>query len=201
MYDRLAVAWYERKYPDRPWLTSLAISILTSWIRQSDEILEFGSGRSTLWFGKRVSALTSIEHDEEWYGKIARMAKEAGVANLDYRLIPTHEREAVTPNHQYPAAVNSFAKGSLDLVIVDGVHRDLCAIAVMPHLKPGGLLVLDNANWFLPSSSVAPGSRTLSQGPSSPVWSQFLNSVEDWRCIWTSNGVWDTALYVKPHAG
>ncbi len=198
MFDRLAVAWYQKMYPDRPWLTSLAISILTSWIRQSDEILEFGSGRSTLWFAKRVSAITSIEHDEAWHEKVSQEARHAGITNLDYRLIPTHEREAVAPNHQYPAVVNSFAKESLDLVLIDGVHRDLCSISVLPYVKSGGLLVLDNANWYLPSPSIAPGSRTLEQGPSSPLWGQFLNSVKDWRCIWTTNGVWDSALYIKP---
>ncbi len=198
MIDRLAVIAYEWRYPERPWLTGTAISILMSWLRQTDVVCEYGSGRSTLWFARRVSAVTSIEHDETWYHKVSRMAKETGVANLDYRLIPTREHDVVSADHPYPAVVNSFAEKSFDLVLVDGVHRDICANLTLPFIKPGGMLVLDNANWYLPGDSRSPNSRTYEEGPSTLLWREFLISVKDWRFIWTTNGVWDTALYIKP---
>jgi len=196
--DRLAVFFYEKKYPERPWLTSTAFSILTSWLKQSDSVLEFGSGRSTLWLARRVSAITSVEHDKEWFERVSRKANHEGLTNLDYRLIETHEGEIVGLTHAYSAVVHCFGTESIDCVLVDGVHRDACANSVLPYIKPGGLLILDNANWYLPSDSLAPQSRTLEQGPSSHLWSQFIASVKDWRFIWTTNGVWDTAIYIKP---
>jgi hypothetical protein len=68
----------------------------------------------------------------------------------------------------------------------------------MPKLKPGGLLVIDNVNWYLPSRSRAPNSRTPALGPHGAVWTDIARELARWRSIWTSSGVWDTAIFVKP---
>ncbi len=63
-------------------------------------------------------------------------------------------------------------------------------------LRPGGLLVIDNVNWFL---APPPGTRspsTLQQR--TDRWDQVGASLEAWRRIWVSDGVNDTALFVKP---
>jgi predicted O-methyltransferase YrrM len=43
--------------------------------------LEFGSGRSTLYFSKRLDELYSIEHHQEWYEKVNNMLKSKGINN------------------------------------------------------------------------------------------------------------------------
>jgi hypothetical protein len=54
--------WYEeRTNPDRPWLTLTANKFLEQWIQPSDRVVEFGSGRSTLWFAKHAGSVLSIE--------------------------------------------------------------------------------------------------------------------------------------------
>ena len=73
---------YQRRHPDHPWLTKSANSILSSYLKDSDIGLEFGSGRSTLWFAQRVSALTSVEHDPLWYSKVSEMLKGNGISNV-----------------------------------------------------------------------------------------------------------------------
>ena len=40
-----------------------------------------------------------------------------------------------------------------------------------------------------------PGPRA---GPASAAWSELAAAVKTWERHWTSNGVWDTALWVKP---
>jgi hypothetical protein len=60
IYNRVNEMIYQRSYPDHPWLTKTANSILVNLLKKDDIGLEFGSGRSTLWFARRMSFLTSI---------------------------------------------------------------------------------------------------------------------------------------------
>jgi hypothetical protein len=188
--DRLNVIAYEWRHPDAPWLTRDMIRILESWFRPDDQGLEWGSGRSTLWFAQRIGRLLSVEHDEQWYSKIKNHIESKGLSNVDYRL---SENEA-----EYVAVTERLTNRSLDLVLVDGIARDRCALAALPLLRPNGILVIDNSNWYLPSSSHAPNSRHLEDGPASRTWEIFLNEVKGWRFIRTTNGVTDTTLWVKP---
>jgi hypothetical protein len=190
LWDRLWVIGYERIYPDAPWLTRTMVEILSSWLRPTDQGLEWGSGRSTLWFAKRTGPLIAIEHDQTWYLKIRSMCEKKGITNIDYRLL--------SQEPEYVSAAKRLPGNSLDFCLVDGIARDYCALAVLPHLRPGGILILDNSNWYLPSESRSPNSRRFQNGPASDTWQVFLNEVKEWRYIWTTNGVWDTTLWVKP---
>ena len=70
IWNRLALMAYERQHPDRPWLTRAMIENLDTWLRPDDVGLEFGSGRSTIWFAQKVGHLTSVEHHPGWYAKV-----------------------------------------------------------------------------------------------------------------------------------
>lgn len=181
--DRIAVAFDQRLRPSDPWLTRDAIRLRECWLRPSDRGLEWGSGRSTLWFALRVGALTSVEHDASWAATVRSMlASEPRASPTDYRLEP----DGATNNadSRYVGVARSLADRSLDFALVDGVARDHCAWAVLPKLRPGGLLVIDNANWFLdgPYESRSPNSRN-GRGPSSEVWAAVAAEVARWRCI------------------
>lgn len=195
--DRIKVFLYERRFPDHPWLTAAANSVLESWLKRSDVGLEFGAGRSTLWFGKRVHALVSIEHDREWCDHVLRNLQKSGMKNVDCRLVRMDREEEEGLESNYVRELSSFKPGTFDFVLVDGVYRDACAISCLKYIKQGGILILDNANWYLPSYSFAPNSRSHQDGPASPLWGQFLECVNQWRCIWTTSGVTDTAIWVK----
>lgn len=52
--DRIAVARWSRANPDKPWLVRAAIEAMTDLIRPGDTVVEFGSGRSTVWFSHLV---------------------------------------------------------------------------------------------------------------------------------------------------
>ena len=98
----------------------------------------------------------------------------------------------------YVKVTDTFDPNSLDFCLVDGVLRDFCALRSIDKLRPGGLLVIDNVNWYLPSGSYSPNSRTFTQGPVSPVWKDVEQRLSDWRRIWSSSGVTDTAIFFKP---
>ena len=196
--NRVKVMIYQTKYPDRPWLTKLANTIIASLLKKSDIGLEFGSGRSTVYFAQLVAFLTSVDHDQIWYNKVNDLLIKKGIINVNYLLCAKDVDEGNSASSEYIHVINKFALSSLDFVLVDGIYRANVANLVIDKIRPGGLLIIDNANRYLPCNSVAPNSRPRSQGPVSPEWGIFLDRVQNWRCIWTSNGVWDTALYFKP---
>lgn len=197
--NRVAEIIYHASYPDHPWLTSSANKILADYLRSADVGLEFGSGRSTVWFARHVAHLTSVEHNAVWHSKVVGLLVKNNLSNANVLLFGTGNQSITRPEDSpYVKVTERFADESLDFVLVDGIYRDVCTNAALYKLKPGGLLIFDNANLYLPCRSISPNSRSLTQGAASPEWATFLQRVKEWRCIWTTNGVSDTALFIKP---
>ena len=196
--SRIIERRYRRLNPGLPWLTQTANAILPDYLLPTDVGLELGSGRSTLWFAQRVASLTSIEHNPEWYARVRGWLEEEHVTNVDYQLHPAEDGAGSETPPAYVRAVENIPIASLDFALVDGIYRDLAALAVLPRLKPGGVLIIDNANLYLPCGSHAPNSRHAADGPAGPQWADFLEHIAGWRRFWTGNGVSDTAFFFRP---
>lgn len=190
VWDRAAFALEQRRHPDHPWLTADAVRLLDQLIRPDDIGVEFGSGRSTIWFAKRLSHLTSIEDSREWSAKVRGMLQRDQVASkVDYR--------AIEDPDIYVAQAGTFADASVDFCLIDGAERDRCAEAMIPKMKSGGIFVVDNVNWFMPNPETrSPSSRRSGYG--SEAWERVGRAISGWRRIWTSNGVTDTGVWIKP---
>lgn len=189
--SRLSEKWYRRTHAAEPWLTPEAVVFLEGWLKPGDTALEFGAGRSTRWFAKRVHSLTSVEHNPEWYERVKEMIVDEGLQNVTL----LNKALAGHPS-PYVAVADLFADESLNFVLVDGRLRDACANACLPKLKAGGLLVLDNADVYLPSHVTTPNAHR--SGVEAPGWELFLETTKTWRCFWTCNGVSATAFFFKP---
>jgi hypothetical protein len=196
--NRIGVFWYEFSEPDYPWLSRSANNILDSYLTKSDVGLEFGSGRSTVWFAKRIAHLTAVEHDESWGETVEKLLQKKQCVNVTYHLLSTGEKDNEGAKSPYVSIIDTFDDGSLDFCLVDGSHREFCALKVLEKIRPGGLLVIDNVNWFLCSDSDSPDSRSFANGPNGPIWKEVGDRLSDWRKIWTTSGVSDTALFIKP---
>lgn len=153
-----------------PWYTYAARMVLERCVPSSARVLEFGSGGSTRWWAERGCAVVAIEHDPVWHAQF--LATEAA-AGLDIRLRPARSAdadhaagekvrewagdlrtaqaksegpaEALEEMIAYAAEGLSCGAGPFDVVVVDGVARNLCARVALECLKPGGLVVFDNA--------------------------------------------------------
>lgn len=195
---RLRVIAHEALHPDLPWLTRDFCAFLGHWIKSSDVGLEFGSGRSTLWFARRIRRIVSVEHNRIWHARVSAMVEEAGVRDkVDYRLCEDGNLES--KESAYVRITEEFDAESFDFVLIDGASREFCAMAAVRLLKPSGLLILDNANRYLPHEAAeAPGSRKPGEGCASEYWEAFASTVAAWRCIWTTDGVSATAAWFKP---
>jgi predicted O-methyltransferase YrrM len=190
VFDRLNLMVDERTHPNSPWLVRAMVEILQNWLKPGDRGLEWGSGRSTTWFAERVESLISVEHDAAWYSRVSEQLRRKETRNVEYHLCES-ERD-------YVSLIDRFPRESFDFCLVDGEARDLCALAALSLVKPGGIIIVDNCNWYLPSPTRSPFSRRPEQGPSTPGWISYYSQVQEWRRIWTTNGVTDTCLWVKP---
>lgn len=153
LWHRVGRALYERRHPGEPWLSPRAIRFLEEEIRPTWNALEWGSGRSTTWFGARVGHLTSVEHDQRWYTIVQRRIGTAELTTVDLRLVPAEHPDHTPPERittvpAYVAVADSFADGSIDLAIVDGIYRPLCVLAAVSKIRPGGLLLVDDTTWM-----------------------------------------------------
>lgn len=126
-------AWYTPSAPGaplqaRPWLSPAAIEYFESLLTPDMNVIEFGAGGSTLWLAERVRTVTSYESNEQWADAVKRQAHTDNI----YICWGTAE-----PGTLY------------DLFFIDGepVERRGPWLDFAPQIvKPGGIIVLDNAN-------------------------------------------------------
>jgi hypothetical protein len=188
--DRIKLAVRQLIHKNLPWLTYDCIKFLDSYLRTSDNGLEWGSGRSTIWLAKRTKSLISIETNNKWYQRVNSERLKENLTNVSIRLTVSE------PYTLYLSQCQDIPDSSLDFVLVDGEHRHLVAQACTTKLKEGGLLIIDNINWYLPSPfGLAPGSVKGIENQ----WLLVNNILKDWRCFWTTDGVTETAIWFKPH--
>ena len=68
---------WEKRNSDKPWLTPGAVAFLDARLTPDMVGIEFGSGRSTAWFARKVARLTSIEHHQGWHQQVQEQLAES----------------------------------------------------------------------------------------------------------------------------
>ncbi len=147
------------------WLTFPAIDLLADWLKPDHRVFEYGGGGSTLFFCNRAGFVATVEHDEGWFKVLSAKIREKGHLNWEGSFVagedlstpaqtdisdPAQYRSGATvfENYtfeKYAKAVKHYDLASFDLILVDGRARPACIQEALPYLKPGGLLILDNA--------------------------------------------------------
>ena len=160
-------------------------------LTSSDIGVEFGSGRSTLWFAQRLKHLISIEKNTVWYVKVK---KNLSISSLEQKV----EIRLYPEENDYVSQAMRFDDNSIDFYLIDGAKRDFCALYMLTKFRKGVILVLDNANLFLPNDSTySPNTLRMKEGFSTETLQQFDEQASKFRRIWTSNGIWDTVIWIK----
>lgn len=197
MGNRLREWIFQKWNPHAPWLTPAAVRLLEKLLNSEDRGLEFGSGRSTTWLAARCASLVSVEDNPAWYEQVRGQLTARSLSHIDYRFVPGDDKNELAD--KYRALAEDLPDSGFDFILVDSEHhRDVLVNLVLPKLKPGGFLVVDNVNWFLPSDSHSPNSRRQNDNAANELWEQFAKTVQYWRRTWTSSGVTDTAFFYKP---
>ena len=117
-----------------PWFTYPAIEYLSQLNFSDKKMLEWGSGNSSIFFGKRVNRIYSVEHNNEWYVKV----KEYNIKNQ--HLVFTNEKD-------YAMTAYDF-KVTFDIILIDGIKRDECGLVALKLLNTSGMIILDNSDRY-----------------------------------------------------
>ncbi len=189
--NRVIQILHEKTHPNDPWLTRQSVHILADLLQDTDTGLEFGSGRSTIWFAQRTSRVISIEHDFKWYQSVGQKIQDLNLeSKIDYRYCDNIA--------DYVGQIDSLEDNSIDYCLIDGKARDECALKVLPKLKHEGILIIDNINLYLPNASRSPNSIRRFDNTNDSAWTSVQIQIDSWEMVWTTNGVSDTALWIKP---
>jgi predicted O-methyltransferase YrrM len=161
-----------------PWISPAAIAILNKWLTADMRIFEWGSGASTVYFARKVQEVVSVEHNSAWYDIVLQLLNKEKVTekvSLNYFEI---DKRSDSPYQAYADFILTFPDQHFDLILIDGRARVACTKNAVSKLKPGGLLVLDNAE-----RSHYREAKQLLQG---------------WPQLETTTGLQNTTLYQKP---
>ncbi len=177
----------------RPWLAPAAIAILDKILTKSMKVMEYGSGSSTLFLAARANEVNSVEHDQNWYQRVKEQLQEPNLDHVKLHFIPPIKPETNqdvanrykqlynNPNHNYENYINfiyNFPDSYFDVVLVDGRARTECALAAMPKLKSGGILILDNSE--------------------RPRYQPVHHALQSWPRVETTTGLTNTTFWFKP---
>jgi hypothetical protein len=162
--------WYQALRPGAdtvaagvPWVTFGSIDELSRLVRPGFRIFEYGSGGSTVFFSRRAGQVYSVEHDPEWFAKVGSFLKRENLSCTTWLKEPSPNRSS--PNsteishsfastakefaglsfEDYAKSIDIFADEYFDLILLDGRARPGCYAVSLRKLKPGGTIVLDNA--------------------------------------------------------
>ena len=112
-------------------------------------ILEYGSGASTIFFAKKGYEITSIEYDQSWFLKIKEYLKSMdktclyylpkdNIVNFDY--ISKKNYNSYKNYVFFPKTL----KKKFDLIIIDGRAREKCLEISLSLLSPKGIIIFDD---------------------------------------------------------
>lgn len=118
-----------------PWYTYPTIEFLKQFEFSKCSVFEFGAGNSSRFWAGRTKRVVSVENDPRWFASLK------GDIGQNQTLILKAEKE------QY---VHSIVEQGefFDIIVIDGLWRYACATQARPLLAPGGLLILDNSDWY-----------------------------------------------------
>jgi hypothetical protein len=163
-----------------PWYTYPALE----FIRQLDftrcSVFEYGSGNSTLFWSNVAARVVSVEHEKTWFERMRTVAP----ANCEMVFADDPDT--------YVNCLRTRA-GNFDVIVIDGQCRLQCASVAGAALRPGGVIVLDNSDWF-PNTAAALRGHDLIE-----VDMSGLGPIN--ACTWTTSFFFHRSFAVPPRYG
>lgn len=137
-----------------PWMAYGAIDFLDDWLQPDHEVFEFGSGGSTVFFALRAKSVLAVDHSDKWADRVYRKLGERQCHNAE---ILCRDLECERPEEIAATRYAAALAGDFDVIVVDADDHYGPAKRIRPtlfslaerHVKPGGLIVLDDA-WRYP---------------------------------------------------
>ena len=146
----------EYRFPyeaELPWINHFAFEKLKSLIKPEMNVLEFGSGGSTMFLRNKVNSIYSIEHDAVWFKEVVKNCGDHPNVKLNLHIPEKENNEHFSEQYKsvngmycdgltfkdYAHAADHLPDESIDLLIIDGRVRPECLIQTNYFLKPNSL--------------------------------------------------------------
>lgn len=148
--------WGSTKHTERtplgdrvPWITFRAQRYLEEFVEPGMRVFEYGVGGSTAYFLDSGARLVSVDHDPAWVDKV----RQACSGDWEVHSVPPsiEDDDSGYRSHIVQGSFRAYVRtidaySHFDVVMVDGRARSACLEQAHPHVRPGGLLVLDNSD-------------------------------------------------------
>lgn len=123
-----------------PLYTYSAIDYLSQLDFSQSSVFEYGSGMSTMWWAARCARVVALETDQGWLDQVQTRVSDAKYSHVHLHLLKVGK--------VFAAGIDQFDDG-FDVIVVDAAtNRHNCARHARSKLKRGGMIVLDNSEWY-----------------------------------------------------
>jgi predicted O-methyltransferase YrrM len=123
-----------------PMFTYPCIEYIAQFDLRDKRVFEWGAGASTMYWMTRAKSVTSVENDQAWYERMLQTKADNVEMILDR-------------GDGFPWQILR-QDGLFDIIVIDGAgYRYDCADIAPRKLAPGGMVILDNADWHPESAA------------------------------------------------
>ena len=98
-------------------------------------VFEYGAGYSSYFWAQRAREVFSVEKNPEWFEALNKF-------KVKNRQVFLAQKRA-----DYVSSIQNPGK-QFDVIIIDGWHRFYCAQTAIHFLREGGMMILDNSDWY-----------------------------------------------------
>lgn len=130
------------------WMHADELAVIEKYLNPEATMMEWGSGGSTVEFSKKVKKYYSVEHNWEWYNEVKNaIPSNVSLYYKQNKELPDDYSQAEYQHYGEYLDVVYEIGDMFDVVLIDGRARRLCALKVMPYLKPNGIVIIHD--WCL----------------------------------------------------
>lgn len=124
------------------------LEVIEKYLHKDVIMMEWGSGGSTVEFSKKVKKYYSVEHNWDWYNKV-KNSMPSNVTLFYKETFPPSENYHQSEYKHYSDYLDIVYQigEKFDVVLIDGRARRLCALKVIPYLKPNSIVIIHD--WCL----------------------------------------------------
>lgn len=123
-----------------PWFTHPFLEVLKTWDLSDKNILEWGGGKSSLWWNTYANYVCTIETNPEWAEEILRL--NSTLNKIFRRPILREVKEGDQNMVEFYTEIPNDCHP--DIVVIDGILRHECLIKALTLPRP---LIIIHDNW------------------------------------------------------
>lgn len=125
------------------WFTYPALDFLDTFDLKKLNILEFGSGQSTLWWQKNSSRVISFENDKSWFEHIKKNIKSNNLVSL------------IENNKLNNSQIDLIKNFNFDILVIDGGFDRFDSLNLsLPYLSESGIVIIDNSEGYYDGNGI-----------------------------------------------